>query len=235
MDRTPSGWKVFDEKVPILTYQYSFGAGTANSLAVGGEGGLIVISPPRRVPSGAIDDLGRFGTVRALVAPNAFHTLGLAEWKVRIPAAELYAPVQSIARVEKFSGQRNIHPVGELQAIAGPNMEVVDMPHYKTGEILVRINTAGGLVWYVTDIILNMRVLPANIVARFIFKVTGSAPGLRFNNVAPLFMVKDKAALRRWIVAEATRRKPRWLIPAHGEIIDLESEREAAFKLLTIS
>lgn len=32
--------------------------------------------------------------------------------------------------------------------------------------------------------------------------VSGSAPGLRFNNIAPLFMVRDRRALRRWLAAE---------------------------------
>jgi hypothetical protein len=49
MARTPDGWKVFDEKTPVLTYLYSFGPGTANALAVGGADGLLVVSPPSRV------------------------------------------------------------------------------------------------------------------------------------------------------------------------------------------
>ena len=36
MQTTPHGWKVFDAATPILTYEYSFGPGTANALAVGG-------------------------------------------------------------------------------------------------------------------------------------------------------------------------------------------------------
>jgi hypothetical protein len=157
--------------------------------------------------------------------------MGLAEWKERYPEAEVFAPAQSIARVQRQSGVQGIRPVEQAHAIAGPHLDLVDMPHYKTGEVLIRIATAQGLVWYVTDIIMNMPALPHHPIARFVFKLTGSAPGLRFNNVAPIFMVKDKAALRRWLIAEATEKPPRWLIPAHGDIVDLDVDRVAARRL----
>lgn len=234
MDKTPHGWNVVDAETPILTYEYSFGPGTANALAVGCQGGVVVISPPCKVPAGVVEDLGKFGAVRALISPNAFHHMGLAEWKELFPEAGLFAPAQSIARVERQSGLRGIYPVAEAFAIAGPHLELVDMPYYKTGEILVRIETARGLFWYVTDIIMNMPVLPSHPLAWLLFTLTGSAPGLRFNNIAPLFMVKDKVALRRWLVAEATKNPPRWLIPAHGDIVDFEANREAARRLFAM-
>jgi len=61
-----------------------------------------------------------------------------------------------------------------------------------------------------------------------VFRVTRSAPGLRFNNVAPMFMVRDKAALRRWLAAEAAKAPPAWLIPAHGDMVDGSSDPGAA-------
>jgi hypothetical protein len=54
-----------------------------------------------------------------------------------------------------------------------------------------------------------------------LFKLTGSAPGLRINRIAPLFMVRNRPALWAWLAAEARRDKPRWLVPAHGDTVDL--------------
>jgi hypothetical protein len=228
MDKTAHGWNVVDAQTPILTYAYSFGPGIANALAVGCEGGLMVISPPCQVVADVIDDLAKFGPVRALIAPNAYHTMGLAQWKAHLPNVNIFAPAQSIARVAKQSGLQGIRPVAEASAIAGPRVALVDMPYYKTGELLVRIETAHGLVWYVTDIIMNLPALPRNPVVALMFKLSRSAPGLCHNNIAPLFMVKDKAALRRWLAAEAVKAPPRWLIPSHGDIVDFQADPEAA-------
>lgn len=230
MDKTPHGWNVFDAQIPILTYAYSFGPGVANALAVGCEDGLMVLSPPREAED-ALADLERFGTIRALVATNAFHHMGLAQWKTLCPTAELFAPTQSIARVERQTGLRGIQPIDNARAIAGPRLELVDMPFYKTGELLLRIDSKHGLVWYVTDVIMNMRELPRHPLARLAFRLSGSAPGLRYNNIAPLFMVRDKAALRRWLADAAKNKPPRWLIPAHGDIVDLAADPEAARRL----
>ena len=225
------GWKVFDAKLPILTCEYSFGPGTATALAVGGKTGLIVVSPPCRVAEGVFADLSRYGSVRALIASNAFHYLGLAEWKARFPGAALFAPTQSILRVEKRSKLYGIRPLSETIPIAGPRVELIDLPHYKTGEALVRIASDRGSVWYVTDVIMNLRAPPSNPVVRLLFRLSGSGPGLKFNNIAPLFMVADKAALRRWVADEFRRAPPRWLIPAHGDIVEFAANPGAASAL----
>lgn len=227
METTAHGWKVFDARTPILLYDYSFGPGRANALAVGGSGGLIVVSPPCRVAAAVKDDLAAYGAVRALVASNAFHHMGLPEWKAHFPDAALFAPAQSIARVEKQSKLTGIRPLADAAAVAGPAVELIDMPHYKTGEVLVRIATGRGLVWYVTDVIMNMPVLPGNPIVKALFGLSRSAPGLRFNNLAPLFMVADKAALRRWLAAEFRKSPPAWLIPAHGDAVEFAAAPEA--------
>lgn len=226
-----NGWKIFDARTPLLTYEYSFGPGTANALAVGVDSGLVIVSPPCRVASAVFEDLSRYGPVRALVASNAFHYLGLAEWKARFPEAGIFAPAQSIARVERQSKLRGIRPLAEVAPIIGSRLELTDMPHYKTGEVLVRVATERGLVWHVTDIVLNFPALPRNPIVKLLFSLSGSGPGLKFNNIAPLFMVRDKAALKRWLAAEFDRAPPSWLIPTHGDIVQCGSNHVAVRKL----
>ena len=222
--RTPNGWKIFDPDMPVLTYEYSFGPGTSNALAVGGAGGLLVVSPPWRAGSGVYDDLAKYGRVVALVASNAFHHRGIPEWKRRFPDAAIYAPAQSMARIERKTKLGGIRPLSDAGSIAGPNVELIDMPHYKTGEVLVRIKTARGLAWYVTDFMMNMPALPDHPIGKLMFKLSGSAPGLKFNNIAPLFMVKDKAALKRWLAAEFDKAPPRWIIATHGDVAQVGPE-----------
>lgn len=231
METTAHGWKLFDASTPILTREYSFGPGVANALVVGGKDGLFIVSPPCHPSPGMFEDLSHYGKVRALVASNAFHYLGLREWKARFPDAAIFAPAQSVARVKKHSKLDDIRPLAEAAPMAGAGLELVDMPHYKTGEVLVRIATGRGLVWYVTDVIMNLPVLPRNPVVKLMFGLSRSGPGLRFNNIAPLFMVKDKAALRRWLADEFRKEPPKWLIAAHGDIVDFTVNPEAGSAL----
>jgi hypothetical protein len=230
-EATPHGWRVFAHDPAVLIRTYSFGPGTSNALAVRGQAGVLVLSPPYRATQGLVDDLARFGTVCALVASNAFHHLGIREWKARFPNAAVFAPAQSIARVQRQTGVEDIRPIAAAAPLAGPRIELVDMPHYRTGEVLVRLDTERGRVWYVTDLIMNMPEVPRHPIFGPLFKLTGSAPGLKYNNVGPLFMVKDRKALKGWLAGEYSKAPPRWLIATHGDVADLASDPEGARRL----
>ena len=203
------------------TFEYSSGAGTATALAVDVGGGLLVASPPWRVADDAFEALASRAPVRALVATNAFHTLGLAPWKARFPAAAVFAPPQSLQRVTKVSGIGGIRPLSEAATLTGERVALIELPYFRTGEALIKIRTAEGLLWYVTDILLNLPQLPSHPLFAVLFKLTGNAPGLRINRIAPLFMVRNRPALWQWLAAEARRDRPRLLVPAHGDAVDL--------------
>jgi len=228
-------WNVFDARTPILTYPYSFGPGSANALVVGGPQGLVVVSPPCGVALSVFEELSLHGQVCALIAPNAFHHLGLREWTSLFPAAQVYAPAQSIARLEHRTRLMNIRPLAELGALTGAHLRLVDMPFYRTGEALVSAESERGLVWYLTDIVTNFAALPDHLIVKILFGLSGSAPGLRFNNIASTLMVRDKAALKRWLADEIAKARPQWLIPAHGDIVELRSAPILAQRLFARS
>jgi hypothetical protein len=61
----------------LLWLKYSFGSGTANTLAARlNDGGWAVLSPPSGAPDSVYDALPSQGEVTALIAPNGFHNLG---------------------------------------------------------------------------------------------------------------------------------------------------------------
>ena len=214
-------WVPLDTDPWTATFEYSVGGGTATALAVDVGAGLLVASPPCRVADDAFEALGSRAPVRALVATNAFHTLGLAPWKARFPEAAVFAPPQSLRRVTKVSGVGGIRPLSEAAALIGERVALIELPYFRTGEALIKVRTTEGLLWYVTDIIFNLPRLPSHPLFALLFKLTDCAPGLRINRIAPLFMVRNRPALWAWLAAEARRDKPRWLVPAHGERIDL--------------
>lgn len=211
-----SSWTVVEPSLPALLYTYVFGPGIANALAVPVQGGVAVVSPPSNGPDSMFTELEKHGPVRAIVAPNAFHSLGLAPWKARYPDVPIFAPAQSIARLEKQTKLTGIRPVADMQGMLGDGVEIIDMPHYKTGEALVRWRIDGGYAWYVTDVIFNMPKLPPGLFG-LVMRWTRSAPGLRRNALAGLFMVKDKRALYGWLAEQAVKTPPVLVVPCHGE------------------
>jgi hypothetical protein len=220
----PNSWVPLSADPWTAICEYSFGQGSAAALAVDVGGGVLLASPPCNVSDVIFAGISARGPVRALIATNAFHTLGLAPWKARFPEAAVFAPQQSLTRITKVSGITDIRPLGDAAALAGHRVALVDLPYFKTGEALIKVSTAEGLIWYVTDIILNLPRLPSHPLFALLFKLSGTAPGLRLNRIAPLFMVRDRPSLRQWLAREAKRDPPRWLVPAHGDIVELGSE-----------
>jgi hypothetical protein len=226
-----SSWTVVESSLPALTYTYSFGPGIANALALVVEGGVVVVSPPCNPPESAFTELEQRGPVRALVASNAFHHMGLPSWKARFPDALVFAPAQSIARVEKRAKLTGIRPVAEAAKLLGDRVEILDMPHYKTGEVLVRWRADGGWAWYVTDVAMNIPKVPKGLFG-LLTRWTKSAPGFRRNAISATFMVKDKRALYAWIAEQARKTPPGLVVTCHGEparLTDPPAEVTAAF------
>lgn len=214
----PSSWTTAEPSLPALTFTYSFGPGSANALALVVNGGVIVVSPPVNPPESAFTELEQHGPVEALVAPNAFHTMGIAPWKARYPSVPVFAPAQSIARVSKRSKDSGIRPVSELASKLGDKVEIIDMPYYKTGEALVRWKIDGGHAWFTTDVLMNLPEVPKGLFG-MVFGWTKSAPGFRRNAIAGQFMVKEKKALYAWLIEQAEKAPPKVVVPCHGPVL----------------
>jgi hypothetical protein len=201
----------------------------ANALALGVDGGVVITSPPVNPTESMFAEIEARGPVRALVPPNAFHHMGLSAWKARYPDAQVFAPAQAVARVERHAKLSGIRPVAEAAKLLGDRVEIIDMPHYKTGEVLVRWHVLGGFAWYVTDVIMHMPKLPGFPFGLF-FKWTKSAPGLRRNRIAATFMVNDRRVLYAWLTEQAQKTPPGLIVACHGEptrLADLPAEVKA--------
>jgi hypothetical protein len=217
MRTEPGTWAAVTSDLPVRTCAYNFGPGYASALAVPCDGGVAIVSPPCHATEATFADASSLGKVRAIIAPNGFHTMGVAPWKARFPDAPVFAPAQSIARVEKKAGVSGIRPIAEAASLTGPSLELVDMPHYKMGEALVRVKHGAHVLWFMTDLIMNMPELPKAFPFKQLFKWTNSAPGLRPNGIASRFMVKDRPALFRWLRAEVEKAPPTILVACHGD------------------
>lgn len=220
----------------LRSCEYSFGPGMARSFAVRGPRGWVVVSPPCNADDTVFSGLDADAPVAALVAPNAFHHMGLRAWHERYPQARLFAPAQAITRVEKKSKVTRVAPVADSRDVCGDVLELLDMPHYKTGEVLVRAPSPKGPVWHVTDVIFNWPQVPPGLMAKLLFSVlSDSAPGFKLSAPAAFLMIKDKRGVYRWLKELAQRDAPVRIVPSHGVDLVLDPPGQQLIELLTIS
>lgn len=223
MEHTANGWSVVDEAAGVLSYEYSFAPGaSANSFATRiADGKMMVVSPPARVSAGVYDDVEAFGGVAALVAPNGFHHLGLAEWKKRFPDARVFADPLATKRIAKKNRDAPTpEPIAGLQSMLGRDVVYTPAPATKCGESWVSTKTAGGWVWYASDVLANLQTLPSNFVIRTLFKLTGTSTGYGVFHTAMKFIVADRKRVLRQMADEIAERAPKTMIPGHGPMLD---------------
>lgn len=208
------GWNVIDDATCVLWREYSFsGAATATTMVFRGVDGLVVVSPGRGIEARDYDALREHGEVRALVANNSFHHLGQPAWRERFPEAVSYAPAGALAALRKKAPGIDFRPLAELALPA--HVRCDDPPGFKTGETLISIRTGKGTVWFTGDLLTNMQRVPGPPL-RWLFTWTDSAPGFRLFKPAVWLLVRDRKAVRAWVLERLASDPPNIIVPAHG-------------------
>ncbi|HWN67492.1 MAG TPA: hypothetical protein VNM90_07615 [Haliangium sp.] len=220
------GWNVIDQDAAILWREYSFTKGaTATTFVFRGADGLVVVSPGTKVEPRAYDALADFGEVRALVANNTLHHLGQKAWRERFPEAESYGPPRAVATLEKKVSGVRFRPLSDLALPSHVRWE--DAPGFKTGETILRVDAKPGPVWYTGDLLVNLQGTPPAPL-KWLFTMTDSAPGFRLFKLATWLVVKDKKAVREWMLARLDEQPPAIVVPAHGPAFDASDVAEQA-------
>jgi hypothetical protein len=216
-------WQPLTADGNVRWLKYSFGPGTANSLAVKPQiGGWLVVSPPAGAPASVFETLEQQGDVSALVAPNAYHNLGQPAWRARFPRAVSFAPSGAHARLSKKTPGVPYRPIEELAHQIRPSS--LFLPEgMKTPDILVRIPTNDGFLWWMGDQFSNSsladQIWPLRLLARFV----GSGLGYRCNSKPELVYVRDRAAWIGSIRKALEECPPTIVVPAHGDPVTEEA------------
>ena len=220
------GWNVIDRDAAILWREYPFTKGAyATTLVFRGADGLVVVSPGTKLDARAYDALADFGKVRALVANNVFHHMGQKDWRERFPEAESYCPPGAVATLEKKVPGVKFRALSDLALPSHARWE--DAPGFKTGETILRVDAQRGPVWYAGDLLANIQRKPPAPLG-WIFSLTDSAPGFRLFKLATWLIVKDKKAVREWMLARLDREPPAVVVPAHGPAFEASDVAEQA-------
>ena len=214
------GWHVVDAETRVLWREYAFTKGArATTMVFGGADGLVVVSPATGLADRDYDALREHGEVRALVSNNTFHHLGQGAWRARFPEAISYAPAGSLKRLQKKAPAIPFKPLSDLATPAHARCDVP--PGYKTGEAVVTVRTGKGTVWFTGDLLTNITKAPPPPIG-WLFTWTGSAPGFRLFRPGVWAFVKDKKALRAWMLERLASEPPSVVVPAHGPAFEAD-------------
>lgn len=213
-----SGWRTIDAQLPVLWREYSFGPGMASTVVVGiAARKLLAVSPGPKLGDAAHEELRAYGEVSALVSPNRFHHLGVEEWLKRWPGAQAYAGEQSLPRLnKKCSAGAVFKPLSQLPALPG-GIHIDNPPGMKNTDLVLRVNGAQGWIWYINDLLMNMRALPSNPVARLMVAAAGMKRGLCAPRMARMLNVGDKHVVGNWLLNELDARPPAVALFGHGD------------------
>jgi glyoxylase-like metal-dependent hydrolase (beta-lactamase superfamily II) len=138
---------------------------------------------------------------------------GPSELACAFPEAESFAPQGCIAPLRRKAPSVPFAPLASL-----PLPEHVrwrEAPGFTTGETLLSVRSASCAVLFVGDVLANIQRMPGPPL-RWIFTLTGSAPGLRPFRLANFSFVRDKAAVREHLLSMIEAAPPTLLVPAHG-------------------
>jgi glyoxylase-like metal-dependent hydrolase (beta-lactamase superfamily II) len=220
------GWNVIDQDAAILWREYPFAKGAyATTLVFRGADGLVVVSPGTKLEARAYDALADFGKVRALIANNTYHHMGQKPWRERFPEAESYCPPGAVAALDKKVPGVRFRPLSDLALPSSVRWE--DAPGFKTGETILRVDAKPGPVWYAGDLLANIQRTPGPPL-KWLFTLTNSAPGFRLFKLATWLIVKDKKAVREWMLARLDEQPPAVVVPAHGPAFQASDVAERA-------
>lgn len=176
---------------------------------------VAVYSPMPHAAPAALEELGQLGKP-ILLAPNAYHTLGLAGHARHFDEAPIVASDRAYARIRtktKLAGQ----PLRLLEAYLPSNVSAIALPDARNGEVWLSVQHDDARAWIVGDAFLNFpKKLPGLI--GMAMSLVSAGPGLAISTTFK-FLVEDRHFYRDWLLERIERDRPTMLIPCHGKII----------------
>ena len=87
----------------------------------------------------------------------------------------------------------------------------------RAGELWLSFDLPAGRAWTVGDAFFNIARTPPTPIG-FLLWLLGISPGLRIG-ASYRWLVRDRAAYRRWLLDTIAAQRPTTLIPCHGDIV----------------
>jgi len=180
------------------------------------DGGLVVVSPPSGMREPGWAEVDALGEVRWLVAPNHFHTGGLAAWVGRYPSAQVVAEPAAHARLRRVVRGLRVDGMQAVRDALPGWMALVTVPYATQGELMVVLEGAPR-VWFVVDVIVYERALRG--LRGALFRLLGFRTALQRNPIFWRLFAGDRAKAAAWWRAQIEAAPPDAFYPSHGQAI----------------
>jgi glyoxylase-like metal-dependent hydrolase (beta-lactamase superfamily II) len=223
-------WRPLTACGDVRVLKYSWGPANANALALrlSGEGWLVV-SPPLAHGARVIEELAEDGGVSALLAPNAYHYLGNAPWRERLPSASSWAPRGAHERLAKKAPGSAFGSAEQLRDQLPENVRLVFPEGQKSPDLLLHFRSASGeVVWWLGDLFSNTTRADQIWPLRILAQLAGSGPGYRRNRRPELVYVRDRAAWLASVRRSMAAHPPTIVVPAHGDAVTRDTVERTA-------
>jgi hypothetical protein len=175
--------------------------------------GRLVVHNGIALEEAAMKDIESWGTPAFLLVPNGGHRLDAPAYKKRYPAMRVFAPKGSRARVEEVvpvDGSYEDFPQSD-------EVRLETLPGVADSEGAMFVRSSDGVTVVLNDAVFNMD--RKHDPLGFLFTtLLGSAPGPRVSWLAKLMFIKDKPALRGYLVRLAETPELTRLIVAHEKV-----------------
>jgi hypothetical protein len=206
-------WQALIKGTDVWVHEYSVpGYAQVNAFAVLlDEGNLVVISPPTVMSETDRTALEEKGRVSAIVAPHSGHDLGLADWQARYPDTHSYAPNAALSQLNKLG----LRPFSGLSELFLPSdVEFREVPGTRKGGTIAIVKRGSRPIIYLDELVGNWASLPEAFLAKMLFWLTNSAPGLKVNRVYSKLLCTDVKAVAQTVLN--TLKDDPAIVFAHG-------------------
>lgn len=171
------------------------------------SGGLCLYSPVAGLGKRAKESLDELGSVDFLLAPNHYHSKGVAEYAEAYAAARIVAPEASQPRLERITGLA-FRGLDELSHSLTDGMRLLCPPGLKTGEVWLVAPTGEGVGWLVVDAFAGGKDTPEE-----------GGESVRFLGTFPKFGIGNRSLYLEWLDNLLRSEPPDVLVPCHGNIV----------------
>lgn len=173
----------------------------------------LLVHSPVALPEDLVARLDRWGELAYIVVPNRFHRLDARPFVDRYPEAQVVAPAGARTRVEEVVPVQLTYD--EFSGDAVVSLEHADgLASY---EGVMRVRDEAGTTLVFTDLLFNLDHQPG--LFGLLFRMLGSTGGPRVTRLFRSIALKDKEALRAFLLRQAAIEGLVRIVPGHGQVI----------------